>query len=582
MYNSLKMTHKKSKSSYYEKLLFVFKNAAAFMPVVLIPFGFLARSGLTDSRYYSGDSVFAAISIAYLAATVANFWYVRKLKPTFAADLLLTVLFHVLTMLFILFVSGFLSAFLSVWIVLMISTDIRFGTRGFFASFTGLCLAGVFMLVAHPDIADGEKYEIIQGAIVVGAIGFVIAKIRNITDRERLSLAKTRQEEIYQRERLLALVNSMGDAVVATDEQGVIKVYNSTLLNLLDTNLNLTGKMIDEVFQLHDSGGHPIKITEDAKIKNTVFSRTDLSHKFADGEDIRLYINVAPIQPSYRSHAERGYIFIMRDITKEKTLEEERDEFISVVSHELRTPVAIAEGGLSNIVLLQERGASPDVLKQAAKSAYDQILYLSKLINDLSALSRAERGLGAEIEIVDPNQVIHDLYTNYTNQANEKGLKINLDLPSQLPKVVSSRMYIQEILQNLVTNALKYTKQGSITIRGNRDANGVTIAVSDSGIGISKHDQKHMFEKFYRSEDYRTRESSGTGLGLYVCKKLAEKIGLSLTFESRLNHGSTFTLAIPNEQLEKPATSAAGATPSSPAAAVEATTPDNTHSAPSN
>ncbi|HSE61282.1 MAG TPA: PAS domain-containing sensor histidine kinase [Candidatus Saccharimonadales bacterium] len=572
------MTRKKTKTGYYERLLFVFKNAAAFMPLVMIPFGFLARSGLTDNRYYSGDAVFAFISAAYLVVSVLNFWYVRRLKPSLAGDLAFTAVFHVLTLLFILFISGFLSAFLSVWIVLMISTDIRFGTRGFFASFAGLCMAGIFMLIAHSDIAAGERYEIIQGAIVVGAIGFVIAKIRNITDRERLSLAKTRQEEIYQRERLLALVNSMGDAVVATDEQGVIKVYNSTLLNLLDTNLNLTGKTIDEVLRLHDNNGRSIKITEEAKVRHAVFSRTDLSHKFEDGETIKLYINVAPIQPSYRSHAESGYIFILRDITKEKTLEEERDEFISVVSHELRTPVAIAEGGLSNIVLLQERGAAPEMLKSAAKAAHEQILYLSKLINDLSALSRAERGLGAEIEIVDLNTLLHDLYANYVEQAKTKGLVLNIDV-AKLPHVVSSRLYIEEIMQNLLTNAIKYTKQGSITIWGKRESGGVILKITDTGIGISKSDQKHMFEKFYRSEDYRTRESSGTGLGLYVCKKLSEKIGLSLEFTSRLNHGSTFTLTIPAEQIAKLTD---GATRAARPGAAEASKPDSKHSGPSN
>ena len=85
---------------------------------------------------------------------------------------------------------------------------------------------------------------------------------------------------------------------------------------------------------------------------------------------------------------------------------------------------------------------------------------------------------------------------------------------------------------------------------------GVQIEVSDTGIGISKSDQKHIFEKFYRSEDYRTRESSGTGLGLYVCQKLAEKIGLDISFESRLNHGSTFTVLVPHNQTESAPTDA--------------------------
>ena len=131
-------------------------------------------------------------------------------------------------------------------------------------------------------------------------------------------------------------------------------------------------------------------------------------------------------------------------------------------------------------------------------------------------------------------------------------------------------------MQNLVTNALKYTKEGSVTIKGQREATGVVLRVIDTGIGISKSDQKHIFQKFYRSEDYRTRESSGTGLGLYVCKKLAEKIGLSLVFESRLNHGTTFLLTIPSGMIARqPAT---GAT--ADAAAVPPV-PGNTHSGPS-
>jgi two-component system, OmpR family, phosphate regulon sensor histidine kinase PhoR len=581
------MVRQKPKSAYYSKLFFTFKNAAAFMPVVMIPFGLLVRQAFVDSRFYTTDGVFIVLTVAYVTASSVWFFYLKRMPESRVIDIAFTVLFHLITLLFVLFVSGFLSAFLSVWIILMISTDMRFGTKGFFASFAALILAGALSVIVHPEMPASERLEVIQGVLVVGAIGFVIARIRAITDRERVALAKTREQEVYQRERLLALVNSMGDAVVATDEQGVIKVYNSTLLSLLDTNLNLTSRSIDDVLKLSDGANHHIKIVEEARARRTVFSRTDLSHKFADGEVMRLYVNVAPIQPSYRSHAESGFIFILRDITKEKTLEEERDEFISVVSHELRTPVAIAEGGLSNIVLLQERGADPEMLKSAAKSAHDQILYLSKLINDLSALSRAERGLGAQVELVDVVDVLHHVYGDYIEQAKAKGLTLDLDIvAAQLPGIISSRLYIEEIVQNLVTNALKYTKQGSITIRARRTKEGLIIDVSDTGIGISKSDQKHIFEKFYRSEDYRTRESSGTGLGLYVCQKLAEKIGLSLTFESRLNHGSTFTLAIPPKQYATASATAAGAASASSAAVrmpvAPPQPPDSTHSAPSN
>ena len=565
------MAHQKAKTAYYSPLLFVLKNAAAFTPFIMVPFGLLARNGFVDSRFYINDGVFLVLIATYVAVSALWFLYLAKIPQTKAADVVFMVLFHVLTILFVLFVSGFLSAFLSVWIVLLIAADMRFKMHGFIASFASLCVAGLLSGLLHPDLPIREQIEIVQGVLVVGAIGFTIAKIRSITDRERVALAKTREQEAYQRERLLALVNSMGDAVVATDEFGSIKVYNSTLLSLLDTNLNLTGKSIDVVLKLVDSAGHRIRLVDEARSRKAVFSRTDLSYTFADGEVIKLYINVAPIHPAYRSHEESGFIFILRDITKEKSLEEERDEFISVVSHELRTPVAIAEGGLSNIVMLQERGASPDVLKKAAIAAHDQILYLSKLINDLSALSRAERGLGAEIEVVDITQSLQAIYNNNLAQAQAKKLKLDLDTSSRLPYIVSSKLYLEEIVQNLVTNALKYTKEGGITIRAKQTKAGLIIEVEDTGIGISKSDQKHIFEKFYRSEDYRTRESSGTGLGLYVCKKLAEKIGLSLTFESRLNHGSTFTVTVPPKQFATKGAKAGDHLASVPQ-------PDSTHS----
>ena len=543
------MTTQKDTSRYYDRLLFVFKNAGAFLPIVMIPFGLLVRTDLVDSRFYTTDAVFIVICTAYILASLVLFLFLRRYKSSDAIDIAFAILFHFLTLLFVLFVSGFLSAFLSVWIVLMISTEMRFGARGFFMSFGSLALAGALSVVVHPEMPVSEQFEVVQGILVVGAIGFVIARIRAITDHERSALAKTREREAYQRERLLALVNSMGDAVLATDKQGRIKVYNSTLLGLLDTNLDLTDKSIDEVLQLVDADEHPVKIAEQAAKKNVVFSRTDLSHKYADGEMMRLYINVAPIQPGYRSHAESGFIFILRDITKEKTLEEEKDEFVSVVSHELRTPVAIAEGTLSNLIILQDRGAAKDTIQNAAKDAHDQILYLAKLVNDLSTLSRAERGVGGETEVVDLNDTLQQIYKEYEPQASEKGLKLDLNLHTKLPQMKTSKLYLEEILQNFITNSLKYTREGGVTIATSEDDEGLHIKVTDTGIGISKFDQKRIFQKFYRSEDYRTRETSGTGLGLYVCKKLAEKLHVKITFESRLNHGSTFGMVIPKNQL---------------------------------
>ena len=145
---------------------------------------------------------------------------------------------------------------------------------------------------------------------------------------------------------------------------------------------------------------------------------------------------------------------------------------------------------------------------------------------------------------INPTDLLTDLFKNYTDAAQKKGLTLDLDLQPRLPTVQTSRLYLEEILQNLITNAIKYTKSGTVTILGHKTKDGVYFGVKDTGIGISKSDQRHIFEKFYRSEDYRTRETSGTGLGLYVTHKLANKMGVHIDFESRLNHGSTFSFIL--------------------------------------
>jgi signal transduction histidine kinase len=107
---------------------------------------------------------------------------------------------------------------------------------------------------------------------------------------------------------------------------------------------------------------------------------------------------------------------------------------------------------------------------------------------------------------------------------------------------------VREILQNFITNALKYTEKGSVVVGAKPVKDGVLFTVSDTGIGISKSDQERVFDKFFRSEDFRTRATSGTGLGLYVTMKLARIVHAEVSLESELNHGSTFSIFIPNLQ----------------------------------
>ena len=190
----------------------------------------------------------------------------------------------------------------------------------------------------------------------------------------------------------------------------------------------------------------------------------------------------------------------------------------------------------------------PDVgqatLAQSIDLAHEQVLFLARMVNDLSTLSRAERGVADAPETIDVHETIQELYTEYAPQAHAKGLSFDLDLSPTLGSVTVSPLYFKELLQNFVTNAIKYTKKGGITVIVKRSGGKLTCDVKDTGIGLSKSDQAHIYEKFWRSEDYRTRETGGTGLGLYVAAKLAKKLGVTIEMTSRLNHGSTFGFSL--------------------------------------
>ncbi|HEY5152864.1 MAG TPA: HAMP domain-containing sensor histidine kinase, partial [Candidatus Saccharimonadales bacterium] len=270
---------------------------------------------------------------------------------------------------------------------------------------------------------------------------------------------------------------------------------------------------------------------------------------YSDGSQINLYLSIAPVHLGYGSQGQRGYVLLLRDITREKSLEEERDEFISVVSHELRTPIAIAEGNIGNAQFIAEKSGDMNAIKQALKEAHNQVLFLSDMMNDLSTLSRAERGkLRIDVEPINVHELLSELAENYRPEAEAKKLALKTVPDPRLELLCSSKLYVREILQNFLTNAIKYTDKGSITLSASAAPKGVRFLVEDTGIGIGKSDQGRVFDKFFRSEDYRTRQAKGTGLGLYVTMKLVRMIHAEIDLKSQLNKGSTFMVFVPNLQ----------------------------------
>jgi two-component system, OmpR family, phosphate regulon sensor histidine kinase PhoR len=457
--------------------------------------------------------------------------------------------YHVALMAFSYFVAPYISPFSFLWVVTAVGMDLLFGRKWVWATFLlyNLTMTATFFKTSQPTTASVILNSLAQFVGIMG-ISLLISRYRQVSDDERKALDTSSRMGDFERQRLLSLINNMGEAVIATDQKGKILLYNAAVLEMLDTNRSLDGKLLDSVIDLRNKKNKKVSLLELAQKSNVSFTSTDYTHEFGPDDNIKLYVNISPIKLGYKERSQSGYIVILRDITKEKSLEEERDEFISVVSHELRTPVAIAEGNISNARYISTQNKVPALISDSLKQAHDQVLFLASMINDLSTLSRAERtDRPLEITAVNPKDLIHALSRDYEAEAATKKLKLTATAAPDTKVIHTAELYLHEILQNFITNAIKYTREGSVLINVRSDTAGNAVfSVADTGIGLSKADQKRVFEKFFRSEDYRTRESSGTGLGLYVTAKLAKRLNATISLESELNKGTTFTISVPS------------------------------------
>ncbi|MBC7764827.1 PAS domain S-box protein [Microbacteriaceae bacterium] len=526
----------------------IIRLSGFILPVILAIYGYFVQVHALPNTNSVNNLVLYLICIPWIIFGTVQY-FIRS-KTAFISLVRLT-LYHIFAVLYLLLISGFSMPFISGWMVLFLASFAYFSLDGFRLSVLVFFAAGVSDILMHLD----DQEHIMQNLIALSAtliVGYIAVMISQSQVIDKRALDKSHAKEELARDRILTIVNNLADAILSTDKDGVIQIYNAASLNLLDTNTGLNGKSIDSVVKLFDKDNVPVKLRRALKTTKGVVSRDDIQATIS-GETIRLSLVYSPIRSTNSSNdiESDGYVIILRDITKQKSLEEERDEFISVVSHELRTPITIAEGTLSNVQLMMSRADIPKTtLQESVTMAHDQVVFLARMVNDLSTLSRAERGVADTTETIDVAELIHDLYNEYAPQAEEKGLQFNLDLIPQAGSVEASRLYLKELLQNFVTNAIKYTKEGSVTVRVQKKGDKLIFVVKDTGIGISKSDQAHIFEKFYRSEDYRTRETGGTGLGLYVAVKLSKKLNTQITMTSRLNHGSMFEFTLPSQKTD--------------------------------
>jgi signal transduction histidine kinase len=222
-------------------------------------------------------------------------------------------------------------------------------------------------------------------------------------------------------------------------------------------------------------------------------------------------------------------------------VEQRRRELVGDMTHELRTPLTVLEGyleGLADSTI----APSPDIYQVLAK----ETTRLRRLVNDLQELSQAEAGyLPIHAERFNLQPLFRSLLERFSTQLLEGGPTFQLDCPAELPSVLADVERVEQILVNLLGNALRYTEAGTIMLQAWSEPKKVWIAIVDTGIGIAAEDLPHVFERFWRSDRSRDRHSGGSGIGLAISRRLVELQGGQIEVESKLDQGSTFRFWLP-------------------------------------
>lgn len=355
------------------------------------------------------------------------------------------------------------------------------------------------------------------------------------------------------------VINAIADGVVAIDSQGIVQLVNPAAQTLLgwekDDALGLDYRSVIKLGtvkgkELADTASpiQQVLITNKPVINNDIVLTTRSSKK------VFISLVVSPVSNGKGPAA--GAIAVFRDITREKEQERAKAEFISTASHEMRTPVAAIEGYLS-LALNPATATIDDKAHSYLLKAHESTQHLGRLFQDLLTVSRAEDGrLATKPSVIDVVAFAREITESLAQKAQAKGLFLYFkpgggggeEGTHTIPPIFyafADADQMREVLGNLIDNAIKYTRRGNVTIDVTGDDKNVTLSVTDTGIGIPPEDITHLFQKFYRIDNSDTREIGGTGLGLYICRRLAEVNNGRVWAESAYGKGSTFYLQIP-------------------------------------
>jgi two-component system, OmpR family, phosphate regulon sensor histidine kinase PhoR len=343
---------------------------------------------------------------------------------------------------------------------------------------------------------------------------------------------------------LETLLNSMQDAVIAISADGLVQWANQPMDRLVPQRTRLNAPVVETIRDPDFLAA--VNAATTSKEVKTARATSILPGRAFD-------VTAAPLPDG-------GAVAVLRDLTETERVEKTRRDFIANVSHELRTPLTSIQGYSETLLdSTSDSGSTREFLEIIRKNA----ARMSRLTEDLLTLARVESGeTRFETEPVPPIELLHDAEESFREIARGQGVDLQImdgahgESPIEsLPLVLADREAIHQVFSNLIDNAMKYGRAGGRIILGARSVGtagpgrprrGIEFYVQDFGQGISSEHLPRLFERFYRVDKARSRESGGTGLGLAIAKHIMLAHGGSIRAESELTRGSTFLFTLPN------------------------------------
>ena len=508
-----------------------------------IPTGYQLPIGLSVSDLAAGMA-----GIGSLIVLILCFWLPRKHETEIGIFVyLLTVTVAATT---IITSGGVVSPFLVMWIIVAI-----------FAGFFGAIILGIMGLlvilqIIATSVQQGINVQFIIGYLFFGFLPLIFSLVlwirRQKTDdntsnlENRLSAVESKSDVV---------INAIDDGVLAISKDGNIELINPSAQQIIGWDQgDALGLNWKSVLKLVTSDGKDVEDLENPIAQSLSKNQPTHNDKLFLLTSSEKRILVSIVSSPVGTDGE-GIIVVFRDITKEKAEEREQAEFISTASHEMRTPVASIEGYLG-LALNPATAHIDEKARDFITKAHESAQHLGRLFQDLLDISKVEDGrMKNNPKIINVNEFLKDIFDGLATKANEKQLNyifmpdiIDEGKEKSLQPIFYANIdpdHFREVVSNLIENAIKYTPSGEVVVNVTGDDKQISISVKDSGIGIPAEDIPHLFQKFYRVDNSDTREIGGTGLGLYLSRRLAEAMSGNLRVESKYKEGSTFYLEIP-------------------------------------